>query len=480
MAKNKDSIYRQESLERLSSPERLDQLMQVISPKDWIPLATLGSLVMIGLGWSIFGRIPITVAGKGVLIQPHRVITFESPISGQLKNLNVKTGECIEKGYVLATIDPKELKQQLQLQRSKFAQLQTQEQYIKLIREQRTGTEIASIASAKASFNRRLRDTQTLTPEFYEKGLNAIREQRISLQKRLSDAVNLAPVLKDRFQKRQQLLEAGAIAKDTVLQAEQEYRQGLQTIYDIRAQLKNLDVSETEAQQRYLQNLSSVGELQAQLKDLETKSKSLEQENLEALNNRVNQIEEVKRAIAQLERQVAENSQIVSVSSGCVLEVTAVEGQILSPGSHLGTINTNGKNTSMVAVSYFNIKDGKQIKPGMKVQITPDTVKRERFGGIIGNITTVSTLPVTKEGANSVIGNPDLVAKLMPSGGGEIEVRAEMTIDPSTFSGYRWSSSQGPELKISAGTTTTVRVKVEEVAPITYVLPILREFTGIN
>jgi len=27
-----------ESLERLSSPERLDQLMQVVSPKSWLPL----------------------------------------------------------------------------------------------------------------------------------------------------------------------------------------------------------------------------------------------------------------------------------------------------------------------------------------------------------------------------------------------------------------------------------------------------------
>jgi len=35
----KEGIFRQESLERLSSPERLDQLMQVLAPKDWLALA---------------------------------------------------------------------------------------------------------------------------------------------------------------------------------------------------------------------------------------------------------------------------------------------------------------------------------------------------------------------------------------------------------------------------------------------------------
>ncbi|MEH2158479.1 NHLP bacteriocin system secretion protein [Nostoc sp.] len=480
MPEEQDSIFRKESLERLSSPERLDQLMQVVNPVDWLPLATLGTFVLLGLIWSIFGRIPVTVTGKGILIQPNQVVTFESPISGQLKSLNVKTGQCIDRGYVIATIDPTDLKQQLQLQRSKLGQLQTQEQNSSLLQRQRTAKEKEAIASSKASYIQRLRDTQTLTPAFYEKGLNAIREQRISLHQRLNDAVTVVPILKDRLQKRQQLVDAGAIAKDTYLQAEQEYKQATQTVSDIKVQLKQLDVQETEAQQRYLQNLSSVGELQAQLKDLETKSQRIDQENVENLNTKINQIQEVNRAIAQLENQILDNSQIISPSNGCVLEVTGFVGQVTTPKTPLVTLSVGDKKTSLIAVSYFRVEDGKQIQPGMIVQITPTSVKRERFGGIVGKVTSVSPLPVTKEGAKSVIGNPDLVTNILLTGGGDIEVRTEMELAPSNFSGYRWSSSQGPKLNISAGTTTSVRVKVAEQAPITYVLPILREFTGIN
>ncbi|GAB4374044.1 MAG: hypothetical protein Kow00121_17940 [Elainellaceae cyanobacterium] len=67
---SKTSIFRQESLERLSSPEQLDQLMQIVTPKSWLPLATLGCLVLLGLIWSIVGRIPITATAQGVLVTP--------------------------------------------------------------------------------------------------------------------------------------------------------------------------------------------------------------------------------------------------------------------------------------------------------------------------------------------------------------------------------------------------------------------------
>lgn len=63
------TLFRKESLERLSSPEQLDQLMQIVSPKSWLPLGTLGVLVIGGLIWSVLGRIPITVTGDGLLVE---------------------------------------------------------------------------------------------------------------------------------------------------------------------------------------------------------------------------------------------------------------------------------------------------------------------------------------------------------------------------------------------------------------------------
>jgi HlyD family secretion protein len=46
-------------------------------------------------------------------------------------------------------------------------------------------------------------------------------------------------------------------------------------------------------------------------------------------------------------------------------------------------------------------------------------------------------------------------------------------------SGYQWSSSRGPDVVISSGTTASGRVAVVQRAPITYVVPSLRELGGL-
>lgn len=62
-----NNIFRKEALERLSSPEQLDQLMQIVSPRSWLPLATVGGLMGAALIWACEGRIPVTTTGSAIL-----------------------------------------------------------------------------------------------------------------------------------------------------------------------------------------------------------------------------------------------------------------------------------------------------------------------------------------------------------------------------------------------------------------------------
>jgi hypothetical protein len=84
-------LFRQESLERLSSPERLDELMKLVKLKTWLPLGTLGVLLGLGLAWSIFGRIPVTTHGRGLLVQSDdsaqlmALLIFDNQYRGQLQ-----------------------------------------------------------------------------------------------------------------------------------------------------------------------------------------------------------------------------------------------------------------------------------------------------------------------------------------------------------------------------------------------------------
>ena len=114
----------------------------------------------------------------------------------------------------------------------------------------------------------------------------------------------------------------------------------------------------------------------------------------------------------------------------------------------------------------------------MELQVTPSTVKRERFGGIIGKVTSISAFPVSKESASSVVGGLEVLQGLSTEGA-QIQVFAELEPDPSTKSRFRWSSSKGPDSQITSGTTASVRVKVDEQSPISFVFPILRSWSGM-
>lgn len=94
-------------------------------------------------------------------------------------------------------------------------------------------------------------------------------------------------------------------------------------------------------------------------------------------------------------------------------------------------------------------------------------------------VKSVSAYPVTSTRAASKLGNAELADRLTEKTA-KVEVIAELISEPSNVSGYKWSSSKGPDMKLTPGTTTALRVKVEEQAPITFLLPFLREWIGIQ
>lgn len=475
----KNNLFRKESLERLSTPEQLDQMTQIIGPKTWIPLTTLGVLIGIGVAWGIFGRIPITVSGEGVLIHPRKMVQLQSPAAnGQLITLVIQEGSTVKKGDVIGTIDQPELQKQLQQQRAKLAELQAQSQDSKTLQAQRTDQEKRTIQLQRLTIQQQILDARALTPVLQDKGLISLNKQRESLQQRLKTSQDLAPVLKQRLESRRKLLQEQVITDDVFLQAEQQYLDSLSQIRDLEAQLKELDIRETETRRSYLQNLSTISSLEAQLQELDSRERALDQQDFEAVTGRQNQINEAQRTISQLTLELNNQSKIVSPYTGKVVEVAVMPGQLLAAGTRIGSIAAEDPESPLVGVTYFSVADGKKIKPGMQIQITPQTVKRERFGGIVGNVTSVSAFPVTQEAAVNLLGNAEL-AKGLSSKGPQMEVMAKLKGERDNTSRYAWSSSKGPELGITSGTTTTARVVVEERAPITFVFPILRSFTGI-
>ena len=58
-------IFRKTSLERLRSPEQLDEPLRVIGRKESVALYGLGVLAVLGLLWGFFGSMPDRGQGEG-------------------------------------------------------------------------------------------------------------------------------------------------------------------------------------------------------------------------------------------------------------------------------------------------------------------------------------------------------------------------------------------------------------------------------
>ena len=100
------TIFRQEAVDRMASPEQLDELMPVTSPRGWIALAGLSVLLVLGIAWGFLGKIETAVEGTGVLVRPEGMDVVVTLEDGVIKKVYVKTGDLVRKGDPLFDLLP--------------------------------------------------------------------------------------------------------------------------------------------------------------------------------------------------------------------------------------------------------------------------------------------------------------------------------------------------------------------------------------
>jgi len=151
----------------------------------------------------------------------------------------------------------------------------------------------------------------------------------------------------------------------------------------------------------------------------------------------------------------------------------------VAPGRPILSIETAGKELELML--FIPPAQGKKVAPGMEVRIEPATIKKEEFGTLIGHVLDISEFPISPEGMQAQLGNAELV-KLLSAQGAPYAARVGLVKDEDTasYSGYAWSAGGGPPLALSAGTTASAEVTVRTQAPVTLVLPLLRERIGIS
>ena len=192
------------------------------------------------------------------------------------------------------------------------------------------------------------------------------------------------------------------------------------------------------------------------------------------------QITETKQQILVLNENYQTSTQVLANCTGVIMEVPVRRGDYIQPGGTIAVIESSNNAAAIEALIYFSGADGKKILPGMKIGIVPTTVKQEEYGYIQGLITDVSPFPVSDNYLLSSLQNTSLATTFhqIPN---PIEVKVSIIPDPTTYSGYKWSSSKGPAQKIGAGYMCTATVTTSSKHPVELLIPTLkRKLLGIG
>lgn len=99
MEDNKGSLFREKSMERLSSPEQLNDYIRVANPGVWLILGGIIALLLGVCAWGIFGKLDTTVTGAAVC-QDGKIMCYISEADGE----SVRTGMTIKIGDVTTTV----------------------------------------------------------------------------------------------------------------------------------------------------------------------------------------------------------------------------------------------------------------------------------------------------------------------------------------------------------------------------------------
>jgi HlyD family secretion protein len=114
----------------------------------------------------------------------------------------------------------------------------------------------------------------------------------------------------------------------------------------------------------------------------------------------------------------------------------------------------------------------------MTAQMSPEGITWEEYGYMLGTVEKVAQGPANPDAMTRLLRNQTLIQQFTAAGG-VYEVRVKPLTDPSTPSGFKWTSESGPPLKFDSGTLLRVQVPVVEKRPITLVIPTLRGWLGI-
>ncbi len=413
-------LFRQVSLERLASPEQLDQLLRVTSPRAWAGLGAIVLLLATTAVWAYKGTIVTTAAGQGVIIRSGGVLNVVTRGDGVVMSVSARVGDRIQANQVVATVAQPVLQQKV-----RAAEQALQE----MLREREHSLETKR-QSAKLQ-------------------VDALERQSVNAERQISELEEQIKLTQEQITAEEQLLAKGLITKQQSLVSKQKLIDTRDQIATLRAQIKQYEAQKFAADTQPNQDDA----------DMRTK------------------ISGQQRDLAEAQKELALAENVVSPYAGQVLELKVSPGASVTAGQPALSIQPDAQNLELVA--YLPSLQAKDTRAGMEAQVSPSNIKREEYGFIRGVVTHVSDYPATPAALMRNFENETLSTALSSSGP-ITEVRIVLNTSPDTPSGFQWSTSKGPPVLLTSGTLCTVQVVTRRQRPLSLVLPYMKDNLGLN
>ena len=416
--KNKD-LFREKALLKLASPAQLDRALIVTSSFTWAALGCILVVFVALVGWGFLGSVSTYATGNALLLSRGGSVV-DAVALGQIRldSYEVLVGDEVVQGSVVAVGYNDELGER--------------------------------IAGARATVEERKQaladDTAAVEEETAIARENDVRErQRLEeIQATAELSVETAQaILEDNLR----LFNEGVVSRATMERSREDLNRARRELLGVMREQDSLQAAaarrENTAATRLRDSASRLQAAEQQLRQMET---------------------------------LAEANQVLSPVAGYVTEIKATPGMILSPGQPLVSIRTGGED--LEALIYLPPTAAPQVDTGMDALVSPINVRQNEFGAIRGVVESLSQFPVSSEGMLAELQNRDLV-RMFSEQGAPYSGRVRLLTDPTTESGFEWTSPRGADRVITSGTLASVEVKTEAQRPITLVIPALREFLGI-
>ncbi|NPD14918.1 NHLP bacteriocin system secretion protein [Xinfangfangia sp. D13-10-4-6] len=419
-------LFREKARRAAAGRQGQDAALQVMQPRLWLAGLGLAGLCVAALAFTFAFRLPVTVAGKGIVLSAGGVMDVAATASGQLTGISLHPGQMIESGQVIALVNQPELELEVMAARASYEDA-------KRSHDQLARFQSREAAALDATLTQRLQSLEA-------RGLT-LDARRDSLAERLA---NLG-----------QLMERGNIAREQFLLAESD-------LMSVESALA--DASDSRAQ------------LEA---DRTTRRIDAEAELLRSELAR----DEAARRLAALESQHARLGAILSPFSGRVLEIKANIGQIVQNGTPILALERE-PDTAPIVVAYVPGFEAKRLSDGMPVEISPASAAREEQGFLRGRVTRVSETPASSAGMMRRLQNDRLLESFMQQIDTPFEVEIALMTDAAGQPLWSRPMRDGQAQAIENGTLADVTFTLSELPLAALAVQALRgletDFTAVQ